>query len=200
MRAEADDEGRASRYPARLARTSTFLTHPVFNSHHSETEMMRYIRSLERKDIGLGTSMIPLGSCTMKLNAASEMLPITWPEFSKPHPFVPVDQAAGYQQIFRELEQALCEITGFAAVSLQPNSGAQGEFAGLMVIRAYHRDRGDRDRDVVLDSGVSARHQPGERRHGRHARRRRREHEGRQHRRRRPAREGATSTRRGCRR
>jgi glycine dehydrogenase len=137
-------------FPGVLARTSAFLTHPVFNSHHSETEMMRYIRSLERKDIGLGESMIPLGSCTMKLNAATEMLPITWPEFSKVHPFVPVDQVEGYQQIFRELERALCEITGFAAVSLQPNSGAQGEFAGLMVIRAYHRDRGDHDRDVVL--------------------------------------------------
>ena len=111
---------------------------------------MRYIRLLERKDIGLGASMIPLGSCTMKLNAASEMLPITWPEFSKPHPFVPVDQMEGYQRIFRELEHALCEITGFAAVSLQPNSGAQGEFGGLMVIRAFHRDRGDTARDVVL--------------------------------------------------
>ena len=137
-------------YPSALARTSPFLSHPVFNRHHSEMEMMRYIRSLERKDIGLDTSMIPLGSCTMKLNAASEMLPITWPEFSKLHPFVPVDQAAGYQQIFRELESALATITGFAAVSLQPNSGAQGEYAGLMVIRAYHHDRGDADRDVVL--------------------------------------------------
>jgi glycine dehydrogenase len=136
--------------PLGVARRSPFLTHPVFNTHHSETEMMRYIRSLERRDIGLDTSMIPLGSCTMKLNAASEMLPITWPEFSKPHPFVPVDQMAGYQQIFAELERALCEITGFAAVSLQPNSGAQGEFAGLMVIRAYHRDHGDNARDVVL--------------------------------------------------
>jgi glycine dehydrogenase len=137
-------------YPASLARMSPFLAHPVFNSHHSESEMMRYIRQLERKDIGLGASMIPLGSCTMKLNAASEMLPITWPEFSKPHPFVPVEQVEGYHQIFREIERALCEITGFAAVSLQPNSGAQGEFAGLMVIRAYHQDRGDRERDVVL--------------------------------------------------
>jgi glycine dehydrogenase len=137
-------------YPANLARTSPFLTHPVFNTHHSETEMMRYIRSLERKDIGLDTSMIPLGSCTMKLNAASEMLPITWPEFSRIHPFAPVDQTEGYQQIFRELEAMLCEITGFAAVSLQPNSGAQGEFAGLMVIRAYLRDRGETARDVVL--------------------------------------------------
>ncbi len=137
-------------YPANLARTSEFLTHPVFNTHHSEMEMMRYIRGLERKDIGLDTSMIPLGSCTMKLNAASEMLPITWPEFSKPHPFVPVEQMAGYHQIFAELENALAKITGFAAVSLQPNSGAQGEFAGLMVIRAYHVDRGDTHRDVVL--------------------------------------------------
>jgi glycine cleavage system P protein (glycine dehydrogenase) len=137
-------------YPEGVARTSPFLTHPVFNTHHSETQMMRYIRGLERKDIGLDTSMIPLGSCTMKLNAASEMLPITWPEFSALHPFVPVDQAQGYQDVFRELEASLCEITGFAAVSLQPNSGAQGEFAGLMVIRAYHRDRGESARDVVL--------------------------------------------------
>jgi glycine cleavage system P protein (glycine dehydrogenase) len=137
-------------YPPSLARSSPFLTHPVFNTHHSETQMMRYIRSLERKDIGLDTSMIPLGSCTMKLNAASEMLPITWPEFGKIHPFAAVDQTEGYQQIFRELEAMLCEITGFAAVSLQPNSGAQGEFAGLMVIRAYFRERGDLHRDVVL--------------------------------------------------
>jgi len=133
-----------------LARTTAFMQHPVFNSHHSETEMMRYIRSLERKDIGLDTSMIPLGSCTMKLNAASEMLPITWPEFSKLHPFIPADQAAGYHQIVRELEQYLCAITGFAAASLQPNSGAQGEFAGLMVIQAWHRDRGETHRNVVL--------------------------------------------------
>jgi glycine dehydrogenase len=137
-------------YPASLARSTPFLTHPVFNTHHSETQMMRYIRSLERKDIGLDTSMIPLGSCTMKLNAASEMLPITWPEFGKIHPFAAVDQTDGYRQIFRELEAMLCEITGFAAVSLQPNSGAQGEFAGLMVIRAYFRERGDLHRDVVL--------------------------------------------------
>jgi glycine dehydrogenase len=112
--------------------------------------MMRYIRSLERKDIGLDTSMIPLGSCTMKLNAASEMLPITWPEFGTLHPFAPVEQTEGYQQVFKELEAMLCEITGFAAVSLQPNSGAQGEFAGLMVIRKYHLERGDTHRDVVL--------------------------------------------------
>jgi glycine dehydrogenase len=140
----------AMRAPGSLVRTSAYLTHPVFNTHHSETEMMRYIRSLERKDIGLDTSMIPLGSCTMKLNAAAEMLPITWPEFSRMHPFAPPDRATGYHDVFRELEVALCEITGFSAVSLQPNSGAQGEFAGLMTIRAYHRDRGELRRDVVL--------------------------------------------------
>ena len=126
------------------------MTHPVFNTHRSETEMMRYVRSLERKDIGLDTSMIALGSCTMKLNAASEMLPVTWEHFGRVHPFVPVEQAQGYGDVFRDLESALCAITGFAAVSLQPNSGAQGEFAGLMVIRAYHRERGDHHRDVVL--------------------------------------------------
>jgi glycine dehydrogenase len=136
--------------PAALQRTSEYLTHPVFHTHHSETKMMRYIRSLERKDVGLDTSMIALGSCTMKLNAASEMLPVTWPAFSRMHPFAPADQAQGYRQIFEELEQALCRITGFAAVSLQPNSGAQGEFAGLMAIRAYHHDRGQHERDVVL--------------------------------------------------
>ncbi|PYQ93587.1 MAG: glycine dehydrogenase (aminomethyl-transferring) [Acidobacteria bacterium] len=137
-------------FGAPFKRTSAFLTHPVFNSYCSETQMMRYVRSLERKDIGLDTSMIPLGSCTMKLNAASEMLPITWPELATLHPFAPVEQAQGYQQIFRELEAMLAAITGFAGVSLQPNSGAQGEFAGLMVIRRYHLDRGDPHRDVVL--------------------------------------------------
>ena len=140
----------AKRYPAPLDRTSPFLTHPVFNSHCSETAMMRYLRSLERKDIGLDTSMIPLGSCTLKLNSATEMRPVTWDAFGRIHPFVPVDQAAGYAQIIRELESALCTITGFAAVSLQPNSGAQGEFTGLMTIRAYLRDRGESHRDVVL--------------------------------------------------
>jgi len=137
------------RAPITLRRMTEYLTHPVFNSYHSETEMMRYIRSLERKDVGLDTSMIPLGSCTMKLNAAAEMLPVTWPEFGKMHPFAPAAQAQAYAEVFRELEAALCEITGFAGVSLQPNSGAQGEFAGLMTIRAYHRDRGQ-SRDVVL--------------------------------------------------
>jgi glycine dehydrogenase len=136
--------------PPSLRRTTPFMTHPVFNTHRSETEMMRYIRSLERKDLGLDTSMIPLGSCTMKLNPATAMLPITWERFSRLHPFAPEEQAEGYLQMFRELESALCEITGFAEVSLQPNSGAQGEFTGLMVIRAYHRDRGESTRDVVL--------------------------------------------------
>jgi len=137
-------------FEPQYGRRSSFLTHPVFNTHHSETQMMRYVRGLERKDIGLDTSMIPLGSCTMKLNAAAEMLPLTWRGFSDMHPFVPIEQSAGYQQVLRELESALCRITGLAAVSLQPNSGAQGEFAGLMTIRAYHRDRGEPQRDVVL--------------------------------------------------
>ncbi len=136
--------------PAPLKRTSDYLSHPVFNAHRSETEMMRYIRSLERKDIGLDTSMIPLGSCTMKLNAASEMYPVSWPAFSRMHPFAPASQTEGYRQVCAELEAALCEVTGFAAVSLQPNSGAQGEFAGLAVIRAYHQARGNDHRDVVL--------------------------------------------------
>ena len=150
IRDAVDDGLQDVGYPRGLARTTAFMTHPVFNTHRSETEMMRYIRGLERKDVGLDTSMIPLGSCTMKLNAASEMMPVTWEPFSRVHPFVPADQAEGYAQVVAELERALCEITGFAAVSLQPNSGAQGEFAGLMVIRAYHRDRGDSRRDVVL--------------------------------------------------
>jgi glycine dehydrogenase len=151
--ADIDEEAAArpgSGIPEGLQRASAYLTHPVFNTHHSETEMMRYVRSLERKDIGLDRSMIPLGSCTMKLNAAAEMLPVSWPEFARLHPFVPADQARGYLQVFGELEAALCELTGFAAVSLQPNSGAQGELAGLLVIRAYHGSRGDTHRDVVL--------------------------------------------------
>jgi glycine dehydrogenase len=131
-------------------RTSTFLTHPVFNTHQSETEMMRYVRALERKDLGLDTAMIPLGSCTMKLNAAAEMLPVGWPEFARLHPFAPAGQAEGYHQIFGELEAALAAITGLPAVSLQPNSGAQGEFAGLLVIQAYHRARGEGGRRVAL--------------------------------------------------
>ncbi|HJU44834.1 MAG TPA: aminomethyl-transferring glycine dehydrogenase [Vicinamibacterales bacterium] len=144
------DDSSGPKWPPALMRKTPYLTHPVFNAHHSESEMMRYIRSLERKDIGLDTSMIPLGSCTMKLNAASEMYPVSWEEFSRVHPFAPAEQTEGYQQIIHELEHALCQITGFAAVSLQPNSGAQGEFAGLAVIRAYHQSRGDGARDVVL--------------------------------------------------
>ena len=136
--------------PEALRRTSPILTHPVFNRHHSELQMMRYLKRLERKDIGLDTSMIPLGSCTMKLNAAAEMEPVTWPEFGNVHPYAPPSQAGGYRQIIEELEALLRTITGFDAVSLQPNSGAQGEFAGLLVIRAFHRARGERDRDVVL--------------------------------------------------
>ncbi len=145
-----DTNADGPKWDAALLRKTAYLTHPVFNSHRSESEMMRYIRSLERKDVGLDTSMIPLGSCTMKLNAASEMYPVSLEEFSRIHPFVPADQVLGYKQITDELEAALCEITGFAAVSLQPNSGAQGEFAGLEVMRAYHKSRGEGARDVVL--------------------------------------------------
>jgi glycine dehydrogenase len=136
--------------PAALQRKSAYLTHTLFNSHHSEHEMLRYIKSLETKDLSLCHSMIALGSCTMKLNATTEMVPVTWAEFSKMHPFAPADQVGGYMQIFDELNTWLCEITGFAAMSLQPNAGAQGEYAGLMVIRAYHLDRGDKHRNIAL--------------------------------------------------
>ena len=145
-----EDDAPPPGWPAALQRTSPFLSHPVFNRHHAELQMMRYLKQLERKDIGLDTSMIPLGSCTMKLNAAAEMLPVTWPAFGNVHPYAPVSQAAGYQQIADELQSMLCAITGFDAVSLQPNSGAQGEYAGLLAIRAYHRARGEADRNVVL--------------------------------------------------
>jgi len=136
--------------PAELQRTSTYLTHKLFNSHHSEHEMLRYIKSLEARDLSLCHSMIALGSCTMKLNATTEMVPVTWAEFSKMHPFAPADQTGGYMQLFDGLNKWLSEITGFASMSLQPNSGAQGEYAGLMVIRAYHEDRGDHHRNIAL--------------------------------------------------
>jgi glycine dehydrogenase len=136
--------------PDKFTRSSDFLTHPVFNTHHSETEMLRYLKSLENKDLSLTHSMIPLGSCTMKLNATAELIPMTWQRFGKLHPFVPLNQTEGYQEIFRILESQLCSMTGLAACSLQPNSGAQGEFAGLMVIRAYHHDRGETHRNVAL--------------------------------------------------
>ncbi|MEO8101500.1 MAG: aminomethyl-transferring glycine dehydrogenase [Betaproteobacteria bacterium] len=136
--------------PDALARKSAFLTHPVFNQYHSETEMLRYIRSLSDKDLALDRAMIPLGSCTMKLNATSEMLPVTWPEIGNIHPFVPADQAEGYQELIDMLSKALCEVTGYDAVSLQPNSGAQGEYAGLLAIRAWHRSRNAAHRDICL--------------------------------------------------
>ncbi|OJT19880.1 glycine dehydrogenase (aminomethyl-transferring) [Archangium sp. Cb G35] len=139
-----------STIPEGLRRTSPFLTHQVFNSYHSETEMLRYIRRLESRDLSLTQSMIPLGSCTMKLNATAEMIPVTWPQFGKMHPFAPSSQAAGYKVLFEQLEQMLASITGFAGVSLQPNAGSQGEYAGLLVIRAYHQNRGQGHRNVCL--------------------------------------------------
>ncbi len=139
-----------ARIPDALYRTSSFMQHDVFNKYYSETEMMRYIKRLENKDLSLTHSMIPLGSCTMKLNAASELFPLSWSEFGNLHPFAPAHQARGYHIMFHELEEMLCEITGFDAMSLQPNSGAQGEFAGLMVIRAYHESRGDDNRNICL--------------------------------------------------
>jgi len=137
-------------FPTSLARTTPFLTHEVFNRYHSEHEMLRYVHRLQGRDLSLTHSMIPLGSCTMKLNATSEMLPVTWPQFARLHPFAPPDQSKGYQELFKQLESSLAEITGFAAVSLQPNAGSQGEYAGLMVIRAYHRSQGEFHRDVCL--------------------------------------------------
>ncbi|MDH5643399.1 MAG: aminomethyl-transferring glycine dehydrogenase, partial [Gemmatimonadota bacterium] len=137
-------------YPPALARTSKYLTHDIFNRYHSEHEMLRYLYRLQAKDLSLVHSMIPLGSCTMKLNATSEMLPVTWPEFARLHPFAPEDQTRGYREMIQQLEAWLAEISGFAAFSVQPNAGSQGEYAGLMVIRAYHRSRGEAHRDVCL--------------------------------------------------
>jgi glycine dehydrogenase len=133
-----------------LIRNTEILSHPVFNTHHSETEMLRYIKRLENKDLSLTLSMIPLGSCTMKLNATSELIPLSWPEFSSIHPFAPAYQTKGYIEILDNLADYLSKITGFDACSLQPNSGAQGEYAGLMVIRAYHISRGDTHRNIAL--------------------------------------------------
>jgi glycine dehydrogenase len=145
-RAQEHDRG----YSSKFGRSSAFLTHPVFNTHHSETEMLRYIFKLQSRDLSLAQAMIPLGSCTMKLNATSEMLPVTWPEFGALHPYAPADQTKGYQKLFNDLEQWLAEITGFAAISLQPNAGSQGEYAGLLAIRGYHESRGQAHRDVCL--------------------------------------------------
>ena len=140
----------SSRLPKEQLRASAFMTHPVFNSYHSESALMRYIKKLERKDLALNHSMISLGSCTMKLNAASEMLPLSLPEWNSLHPFAPLDQVEGYQEVLNQLTKQLNEVTGFAATSLQPNSGAQGEYAGLMVIRAYHQSRGDHHRNICI--------------------------------------------------
>lgn len=143
-------ENLGSHIPAGFQRQSTYLTHPVFHEYHSEHELLRYLYRLQSKDLSLVHSMIPLGSCTMKLNATAEMVPVTWPEFSRLHPFAPQEQAQGYQRVFEQLEAWLADITGFSAVSLQPNAGSQGEYAGLMVIRAYHHQRGQSQRNVCL--------------------------------------------------
>ena len=139
-----------SNIPENLLRTSSYLDHPVFNNYHSETEMLRYLKKLEDSDIALNKSMIALGSCTMKLNAVSEMIPVTWKEFSQPHPFSPVEQMEGYRELFTDLKNWLRSITGFSGVSLQPNAGAQGEFAGLMVIRKFHEKNNETNRNVCL--------------------------------------------------
>src|SRR5438477_2402332 len=148
--ADADIDSSSFRIPQSAIRTSKFLAHPVFNTYHSETEMLRYLRRLESRDLSLCHSMIPLGSCTMKLNATAEMFPISWPEFARLHPFAPDSQTSGYREICEQLERWLAEITGFAAVSLQPNAGSQGEFAGLLAIREYHASRGEAHRNVCL--------------------------------------------------
>ncbi|MFC5499173.1 aminomethyl-transferring glycine dehydrogenase [Caenimonas terrae] len=146
----AFDKGIEPMIPPQLRRTSAFLTHPVFNTHHSETGMLRYIRALSDKDLALDRSMIPLGSCTMKLNATSEMIPITWPEFAHVHPFAPSDQLEGYAELDQQLRAWLCEATGYAGISLQPNAGSQGEYAGLLAIRAFHESKGEGHRNICL--------------------------------------------------
>ncbi|MFN3311449.1 MAG: aminomethyl-transferring glycine dehydrogenase [Thermomonas sp.] len=147
---DALDASAPSLIPAELARTSAFMTHPVFNTHHSEHELLRYMRTLADKDLAMDRTMIPLGSCTMKLNATAEMIPVTWPEFGNLHPFAPAEQAQGYKELIEGLEAMLVEATGYDAVSLQPNSGAQGEYAGLLAIRAYHASRGEGHRNICL--------------------------------------------------
>ncbi|MDT4841390.1 Glycine dehydrogenase (decarboxylating) [compost metagenome] len=147
---DAFEKGVEPLIPAELRRTSAYLTHPVFNSHHSETGMLRYLRALSDKDLALDRSMIPLGSCTIKLNATSEMIPITWPEFANVHPFAPTDQLQGYKELDEQLRAWLCQATGYAGISLQPNAGSQGEYAGLLVIQAYHRSRGESHRNICL--------------------------------------------------
>jgi glycine dehydrogenase len=146
----AFEKGLEPRLPSELRRSSAFMTHPVFNSYHSETGMLRYIRALSDKDLALDRSMIPLGSCTMKLNATSEMIPITWPEFAQPHPFAPAEQLLGFKLLDEQLRAWLCQATGYAGISLQPNAGSQGEYAGLLVIRAYHAAKGQGHRNICL--------------------------------------------------
>ncbi|HNY48500.1 MAG TPA: glycine dehydrogenase (aminomethyl-transferring), partial [Casimicrobium sp.] len=146
----ANENAASNAHASFASRQSTFLTHPVFNRYHSETGMLRYIKRLESRDLSLTASMIPLGSCTMKLNAAAEMFPVSWPEFARLHPFAPLRQTRGYQKLFQELETWLAEITGLAGVSLQPNAGSQGEYSGLLVIRAYHVSRGEAHRNICL--------------------------------------------------
>jgi Glycine cleavage system protein P (pyridoxal-binding), C-terminal domain len=147
---DAFENGVATLLPEALRRSSAFLTHPVFNTHHSETAMLRYLRQLADKDLALDRCMIPLGSCTMKLNATSEMIPITWPEFAQIHPFAPADQLQGYRLLDEQLRAWLCQATGYAGISLQPNAGSQGEYAGLLAIRAYHAAQGQSQRTVCL--------------------------------------------------
>ncbi len=147
---DAFEKGVESRIPEELRRTSSFMTHPVFNSHHSETGMLRYIRALSDKDLALDRSMIPLGSCTMKLNATSEMIPITWPEFANVHPFAPANQLQGYKLLDEQLRAWLCQATGYAGISLQPNAGSQGEYAGLLAIQGWHASRGEAHRNICL--------------------------------------------------